>query len=144
MRLEAKVVDDFFRERFRQLFTQDRERHLVARNQNVSDVLIPDESVEGVNDFLGVLEMEVLDVPLIPRLRPSALRSPSRLDVLHFAIGHQFACRDDEDVCGICIGHQRRISRRLRFKSSERIEVGSITDVKSVLWNDTGRLNRLE
>jgi hypothetical protein len=39
----------------------------------VRDSFILNNTVECGDDFLDVVQMEILDVPLLPRLRPAAL-----------------------------------------------------------------------
>ena len=58
----------------RHLFAQQRHHDLVAGDDDLGDVLALDDLLERLDDFLDVLDVEVLDVPLVAGLRPAALR----------------------------------------------------------------------
>ena len=64
----------FSDEMLRHLVPQQRHHHLVAGDDDLGDVFLLDDPLQRVDDFLGVMDVEVFDVALIARLRPAALR----------------------------------------------------------------------
>ena len=65
---------------------------------DVLNALVAHQRIERVHDFLDVLQVQVLDVALVARLRPAALRMP----------------------VGLLAGHLLRVLDRARLKTKIR------------------------
>ena len=138
------MIDDPLGEVLGHLVAQERRDHFVARDQDVVDVLPLDDVIESIHDFLGVVQVEILDVPLVARLRPAALRGPARLDALDLPIVHDFAGGDHEDACRIRVRHHRGISRKQRFDPRQGVEVRAVADVQPMLVDWSRELDFFE
>ena len=75
-------VDQLLRQVHGQRILQHRDDHVVAKDDDVLDVVGAHDPIERLDDFLDVMEMEVIGTALIPGLRPAAHRGAARLDAL--------------------------------------------------------------
>src|SRR5512134_2311074 len=88
--------------------------------------------------------MEVLDVPLIPRLRPTAHGGPPRFDVLHLVFGLSRAEPEYVQASRIRVGNERGIARELVVQTHQRIEVRNGSNEQPVRLKRYVELNGVE
>ena len=105
------MVDDLLRQMLRHLVPQQRHHHLVAGDDDLGDVLLLDDLLQRVDDFFGVMDVEVFDVALIARLRPAALRRALGLDAFDLVFRDHVAGREHQNPRRVGVGEHRRIAR---------------------------------
>ena len=121
------------------MLAQDRHRDFGARHHDVLDVFFAHDLVKRLDDFLDVMQVEIVGATLIARLRPSALRSAAGLfaDDGLFALG----CRaEDKNARLVGVEHHGRVSRVVLNQPGERIQMGDRADEQRVFVD--GRLKR--
>lgn len=119
-------VEDPLLEVLRQLFADHRDDDLIAREHDVPDPFAPDEIVERGHDLLHVLQLDVLDVPLIPRLRPAAHLVVLRVRSRDFELALAASGAEDEDARLGGVGQHRGVARILVEHACERVQMRPI------------------
>jgi hypothetical protein len=66
--IEPQHINHLSSERFRQLGLKDWDDHFIASEDNLFNTFLANDPIEHLNNFLGVVEVVVLSVALIPGL----------------------------------------------------------------------------
>src|SRR5947209_7334466 len=142
--VEAEHVHDTLGDRFRELLFEKGNDHLVAREDDVLDVVLAHDLLQLVGDLFGVLQMVVLQVALVAHLRPAADLRAARLDVLHLVALQGLAATEDEQARAVRVGDEHGVARVLIHQARERVEVRLVVNVEAVILDRRGELDGLE
>ena len=105
--VEPQHVDYTLVDQRREVLAQQRQNHLVACKDDVLHLVVADDPLERVDDFLRVLMAVIIDMPLIAALGPAALRRVRRLDAGHFLLVEPPPESEHEEPCCIRISDER-------------------------------------
>ena len=130
--VEAQHVDDLRGQRRRQLVAQPGDQAGVASDDHPLDALVADDAIEPLDHLLEVLELQVLGVALIARLRPPAHRMAAGLLAGHVVARLDRAQAEDDDPGMIGVEQQRGVARVLVDEASQRIQVRHRADEQLV------------
>ncbi len=121
--IQADDVDQLLAQARRQLFVQDRHRHVAADGHDAGEILLGDDPVERLDDVLDVLQVQVVGPALVTGLRPAADAAAPRLRVDD--VGFALDCIEAEhvDLRVIRIEHHRGVARVLIDQPHQRVEV---------------------
>src|SRR3989440_9881149 len=108
---QTQYVNDFFGELFIHLFAKDGyQRRFIAGEYDTVYRFVFDGPFEHVNNFLGVMQMIIFQMPLVPTLRPAANLCSLRLHVLYFFAISGLAGGKYHDLCPIGVSQNYRIA----------------------------------
>src|SRR5690349_3788785 len=132
---ETERVDDLLFQRLRHLLAQQRDHsRFISSKNDVLDILVAHDLFEQVDNFLRVLEVIVLYVALVTRLRPPADLRLFRLHVFQLFMLNCASRNEDEDLRAIRVCEHDGITPVLIDKTRERIQMRSIGDKQSVAF----------
>ena len=142
--VERQRVDDLFGDLLAELIAQQRQDHLVAGEQDRRDAFVADEPGERIRHLLRMLQVVVVDVALIARLRPAAHLVPAGLGSLDCGGLLDSVRRDDEQPRLAGVGDQHDEPGIAIDQMRERIEVRLIRNVQTVPIDGRGERHRFE
>ena len=108
---QTQYVNDFFGELFIHLFAKDGYHgRFIAGEYDTVYRFIFDSPFEHVNNFLGVMQMIIFQMPLVPALRPAANLCSLRLHILDFFAIEGLAGSEHDNLCPIGVSQNYRIA----------------------------------
>ncbi len=126
--VEGQHVNHLVRQVPGHLFHQQRPDDRITGEDDVVQRLVANGAVEHVGHLLDVVEVKVLVVALVPRLRPAAHRRSPRLDVSYLSLSFAGAKTKDVQPRGVRISQQSGIAWELIVHSHQRVEVRHRSD----------------
>jgi len=119
----------------RQVFFEERNRHLIPGQDDVTDFVFADNLSQAFHDLFGVLLVRVPHTPLVPGLRPS-----THLDSMDFLAFHLLRPDDmvepeDEDTRRVRIRKHRGVPRVLLIETGQMIQMRLVRGIHAVFGN---------
>jgi len=121
--IQLDRVDDPPGQLLRHVVTEQRHDHVVAGDDDGSDRFVADDAGERVDDFPGMVDVVVLRVPLVARLRPAAHLVPLGLDAFDLFAALQRVRGEHEDARRVRVCEQRCIAGIFADQSRQRVQV---------------------
>ena len=117
---------------------------VVAEDDDVLDVILADDTIERLDHFLDVVEVEILGAALIASLRPAAHRVAARLDAFDLLAPFDRSETEHENACLVGVEHDGGVTGILIDQPHERIQVRHAADEQPVVVDRHAQLDRDE
>lgn len=142
--VKAEDIDNPVGQMLRQLVAQHGNDHVISREHDPLDAVLAHYLFERVDEFLRVMQMIVLDMALVPRLRPAADRAPADFRPGDLTAAHRDPASEHEQPRRVCIGNERGVGGILVSQPGEWVQMRSIGDIQAMPLHRRVELHVLE
>jgi hypothetical protein len=142
--LETEDADHLLCQDLRKVLPQQRHDDVVTGEKDVFGTVLPHDPSERFHDVFRVMQVVVLDVPLVSHLRPAARVGARKLLALHVLPLDRAAAAEHEDARVVRVGKKDRVARVAVHDAGEWIKVRSVADGQAVPLDRRIELERLE